>query len=84
MIVFMQNDAGRYTIKGFFMMFELFVIIFDRYLLSTVNILPDFRNAQATFIIRPIIPMLFNYMSINKSLLDAGSIRISFFLFVFL
>ena len=79
MIIFVQDDAGCNSIKGFFVMPELFIQIFNGHFFRPVNIFSDSGDTQTALIIQPVITMFFNNMSIDKCLFNTRCIRITFF-----
>src|ERR1700694_3474936 len=65
-VVLMQDDAGGNAIKGFFVVAEFLVLVFDRYFFCTIYVFPDLGNAEAAFIVGPVVPMLLHNMRIDK------------------
>ena len=67
MIVFMLNDPGRQTRKGFFMVVEIFIQITQGQHRISVYVFIDVGNAQTTFVKRPFFALFMKDFRIDKN-----------------
>src|SRR5687767_230254 len=69
--------------ERFSMWLEIFIKVFQYDRLGPHDIFPDLRDAQTSFIIRPLNSFQVFYMRIDESFLNAGFIReFSFFILI--
>src|SRR5687768_15347173 len=83
MIIFMKYNARGDPAECLYIGNKVFIHKLKRYLFMPVNIFPDFRDAQAAFVIDPLLTIYTFHMSIYKYLFDSRRIRIIYF-FIFL
>src|SRR5579875_957237 len=81
MVIFVQDNAACNAIEGLPVVYKVFIFPLNGYLLGTVNIFADFGNAEAAFIIRPVIAMHLYNMGINENLFNARCIGVVIFVF---
>ena len=83
MIIFMENNPGRNTVKGFCLDVKIFIKKSEGNFLFPDNILPDLWDAQASFIIRPFISVYSFYPGIDEDTFVARIARIIILFIIF-
>lgn len=66
MIVFMKDNSGSKAGEGLGVLYKMLIAIPQGDRLLAVNIFPDLRNTEATFVIRPLLSFQFSDMCIDK------------------
>ena len=67
MIVFMLNHSTCKSFKCFFLWLKIFIEIADMNFIRSLNVFPDFRNAQASLIVSPWRAIFGNGLCIDEN-----------------
>ena len=84
MIIFVKNNSGSQPIEGFNLWCEALINIFKRHFLIPRNVLTDFRNTQATFVVSLFLAIQLANLGIYKYLFQSGLIRVLSFVLLIL
>src|SRR5690606_146216 len=73
MVVFMLDDSRNDSAERFFMLFEIFVLIFNYDIRFAENILANIGNTQTAFVESPLVARFLKNFCIDKNSFKGGN-----------
>ena len=66
MVVFVLYHSSYEAFEGFVMKLKVLIVILNSDFRFTHHVFSYFRNAQATFVIAPLLPFFFHYLGVDE------------------